>query len=163
MIYPLFTKEGITLARTERWFSLCILGTVLVFFIVSFQYSFISNVSGVGAAFVPRIILFFLLCLSLYYVWTNFKKQPDEQQESSSPPKIVKKQMTLAIMLALCLAVIPLLGMLVSLGLFLIFALHYFENISWVKSLAFSVISIIVMYLLFVKWLKIILPNGVFL
>jgi uncharacterized membrane protein len=152
-----------TLARTERWFSLCILGTVLVFFIVSFQYSFISNVNGIGAAFVPRIILFFLLCLSVYYVWTKFKKQTDEQQASSSSPTVVKKQMTLAIMLVLCVAVIPLLGMLVSLGLFLIFALRYFENIPWVKSIAFSVISIIVMYLLFVKWLKIILPYGIFL
>jgi hypothetical protein len=152
------------LARVERWFSLLVLAVVAVFFIVSFQYNILSPISGVGGAFLPRIVSLILLFLVGFYVWGVFRNKSTTDSNKDAPTKEqVMRQILLAIALLACLFFVEILGMLITLGLFLLFGLHYLEKISWVKSIVFSIVTMVCFFLLFVQWLNVRLPSGLFL
>lgn len=152
------------MAYAERLFSLFVLISVSMFFFISFQYEMFSSIGGVGGAFLPRIISFLLLFLVSLYVWNVFRnKSSISNREDRSAKGIVTKQLFMAIILLVCLFLIDIFGMLPTLGLFLLISLHYIEKVTWVKSALFSVLIITFLYFIFVKWLNIILPSGLFL
>ncbi len=147
----------------ERLFSVSILAVVLTFFLTSFQYEmFLLEGNGIGVAFLPRLISLMLLILISIYIYSVFNGKLLHENRKSEPfiKSVVAKQISMVFSLLLCLFLIDILGMISTLGVFLIGALHYIEKVSWVRSIIFSVLTIISLYFIFVKWLNIILPSG---
>lgn len=123
----------------------------------------LSPISGVGEAFFPRIISLILLFLVGFYVWKVFKNKLTTTKEKDDFAKeAIKRQLLFGVLLILCVILIKIAGMLIVLGLFMIAALHYLENISWFKSIVLSVVTMIGLFLLFVQWLNVRLPSGIF-
>lgn len=54
------------------------------------------------------------------------------------------------------------LGLLITMGIFLIVTFVLIEKLSWKKSIIFSVISMISIYVIFDIWLGLNLPWGIF-
>lgn len=158
---------GNELAHGERWFSLSILAVVLVFFIRSFQYNMFSPITGLGEAFVPRIVAILLLFFVLFYVWNVFQNKSesdstDDREDIRLKKKAKIKQGLFLFMLIASFLLIEILGMIVSLGLFLIFSLRFIEKHSWFMSILVSVVTMVLLYLIFVKWVNVVLPSGMF-
>ncbi|MDS9470922.1 tripartite tricarboxylate transporter TctB family protein [Sporosarcina pasteurii] len=152
------------MAYAERSFSFLLLIIVAVFLIASFQYEMFSTVGGVGGAFLPRSLAVILLILVGYYVWSVSRNKSTAASAEDLPiKKVVIKQFLLALTFYLTLFLINKLGMLTTLGLFLIGSLYYFENNSWRKSILIGTVTIICVYFIFVHWLNIILPSGLFI
>ncbi|HLR51550.1 MAG TPA: tripartite tricarboxylate transporter TctB family protein [Candidatus Avamphibacillus sp.] len=146
----------------ERVFCLCILLVVTIFFVVSFQYEMISSISGVGAGFLPSITAFILLFLVIYYVLKVFRnKSTSANSNDTFTREIVIRQIILIISLFSCLFLVQILGMIITIGLFLIGTLHFLEKVSWVKSIVISTVITLCVFFLFTQWLNVKLPTGV--
>lgn len=149
--------------RLERWFSLCVLIVAITFFIGSFQYPMFGNFAYIGEAFVPRIVSAILICLVGLYVWGVFKGKVIGASDEDPTKKMIINQIALAVLLFVSLFLINILGMLPTLGLFILVSLHYLERVSWLKSVVFTVVSIVSMFIIFDQLLGIRLPQGIFL
>lgn len=145
----------------DRFVSLFLLFVGVVFFISSFQYTMLANAGGIGSAFIPRILSFILIVMIGLYLWKSFRIKRTENNKKSRLKEIFKQQSILIISLCLCILLTETLGMLVTWGIFLVGSLIYFERISLLKSLILSVATIIGIYLVFTKWLKLTLPAGI--
>ncbi len=146
--------------RAELWFSSCLLLVSIGFFLMSFQLDAFSNISGVGPALFPRGIALMLICLSAIDIWGVIRNKPASVSKGNK--EVVKLQIFFVITIIIAIFLINILGMLLTLALFLIVGLHYFEKLLWSKSLIISAVLTLGIYLIFVKCFDIILPSGIF-
>lgn len=149
----------------ERSFSLVMLIIVSVFVFVSFDYDMFSSTIGVGEGFLPRIISISLfLCIVLYVLTSFFQNRITDSNyyKFTFIKSTVIKQLIMGTMIIVSLFLINIIGMLSTLALLILFSLHYMEKLSWSKSIISSAISTLFLYLIFVKWLNISLPDGIF-
>lgn len=147
---------------TERIFSLFLLLIGIIFFLTSFQYEMLADSGGIGSAFLPRVLSGILICLSLFYFWNVLKQKKVIKSDRVVHRQIIKQQFIFIAALFLGLFFVKILGLLVTWGLFLIGGLYYFERTSWKKSIVFSVVAMVCLYFIFVQWLKVSFPTGIF-
>lgn len=132
----------------------------LIFFFMSFELAFIQDGNAsMGPGFFPRIIAGIFVILSAIYVFQLFK-QKLEKRKQPMDRIIILKQITLVISLCLCIVLSNIIGMLFSIGLFLLFTLAIVQRIDWKISIGLSVLMVAIMYVLFEIWLGISLPKG---
>jgi len=149
--------------RAELCFSICLLVVGMVFFIRSFQYNAFSNICGVGPAFFPRAVSIIFICLTAANIWSLLRNKSFSNSKGIFKKENVFQQVFFIIAIIVTLFLINILGMLLSLFLFLVVGLHYFEKVSWLKSAVVGVVLTIGIYLIFVKWCNLSLPSGIFL
>lgn len=147
---------------TERTLSLFLLLIGLAFFLTSFQYEMLADSGGIGSAFLPRVLSGILIFLSLFYLWNVFKQKQATKSNKKVRRLIIKKQFIFIAALFVGLFLVNILGLIVTWSLFLIGGLHYFERTSWKKSILFSIVTMVCLYFIFVQWLKVSFPTGVF-
>ncbi|MED1604379.1 tripartite tricarboxylate transporter TctB family protein [Cytobacillus kochii] len=146
----------------ERYFGLFLLFISIVFLIMSFGLQVYStNLGAVGAGFFPRIIsilLFLFLCFYLMQIMRLKKKESEEEVDK----KIRFQQVFIILFLAVTIGLSHFIGMLASIGVFMFTILAFVQKIPWLKALTFTIIVLILMYLIFELWLDSPLPLGIF-
>ncbi|MCM3320923.1 MULTISPECIES: tripartite tricarboxylate transporter TctB family protein [Cytobacillus] len=146
----------------ERYFGLFLLFISIVFLIMSFGLPVYStNLGAVGAGFFPRIIsilIFLFLCFHLIQVMRLKKKESEEEVDK----KIRFQQVFLILLLAVTIGLSYFIGMLASIGVFMFTILAFVQKIPWFKAFTFTIVVLILMYLIFELWLDSPLPLGIF-
>ncbi|MCA1027260.1 tripartite tricarboxylate transporter TctB family protein [Cytobacillus kochii] len=146
----------------ERYFGLFLLFISIVFLIMSFGLPVYStNLGAVGAGFFPRIIsilIFLFLCFHLIQVMRLKKKESEEEVDK----KIRFQQVFLILLLAVTIGLSYFIGMLASIGVFMFTILAFVQKIPWFKAFTFTIVVLILMYLIFELWLNSPLPLGIF-
>ncbi|MDQ0184072.1 tripartite tricarboxylate transporter TctB family protein [Cytobacillus sp. FSL W7-1323] len=146
----------------ERYFGLFLLFISIVFLIMSFGLQVYStNLGAVGAGFFPRIIsilLFLLLCFHLMQIMRLKKKESEEEVDK----KIRFQQVFIILFLAVTIGLSHFIGMLASIGVFMFTILAFVQKIPWFKAFTFTIVVLILMYLIFELWLDSPLPLGIF-
>ncbi|ASV69326.1 tripartite tricarboxylate transporter TctB family protein [Cytobacillus kochii] len=146
----------------ERYFGLFLLFISIVFLIMSFGLQVYStNLGAVGAGFFPRIIsilLFLLLCFHLMQIMRLKKKESEEEVDK----KIRIQQVFIILFLAVTIGLSHFIGMLASIGVFMFTILAFVQKIPWFKAFTFTIVVLILMYLIFELWLDSPLPLGIF-
>ncbi len=116
-----------------------------------------------GAGFFPRVISIIIMIMTFIYFLSTFRNN-NENQGTPKPidKQKVKVQLIFCLSLIVTLLLISVLGMLVSLGLFMITILKLFEKMSWRRSIIFSAAMMILIQIVFVQWLGLVMPTGIF-
>lgn len=149
--------------RAELFLSICLLAVGLVFFVKSFEYDAFSRISGVGPGFFSRGISFIFICLLVVNIISVIRNNSNSSSNNPFNKKSAIQQILFLVTIIATLFLMKLLGMVLSLALFLIIGLRYFENISWLKSAFVSAVLTVGIYVIFVEWCNLSLPKGIFL
>jgi hypothetical protein len=147
--------------RAEKIFAIGLLAVSIVFFIVSLEYPLMYR-RGIGEGFLPRSVTILLIVLSCGYIWKAFFGGKSEDSEPMPPRSIMIRNLGMLLLLIVTVILIKLLGMIAAIGIFLVIAMRYYENLTWKKAALFSVVSMIVCYVLFEQLLGLSLPKGLF-
>ncbi len=119
---------------------------------------------GPGSGFFPVILSLLLALLSLIIIlqawWKNRHVKTPEETPKILGPRKKKYFIYLALFFAFAIF-FGKLGYLLSMVLFLAFILKYVEKQSWKITLGVIVVSGLVSYFLFVKFLAVPLPEGI--
>ncbi len=115
-----------------------------------------------GAGFFPRILIIILIALIIYYLVELILKRKRYPQKEPVLKSTVWKQCFLIGVLAVSLWVGDDLGLVVTIGLFLLVTLVMVEKLSWVRAAIFSAAAMVCIYFIFDVWLGINLPKGIF-
>jgi putative tricarboxylic transport membrane protein len=144
-------------ARKDLVFSICMVLLSIVLAVQSFRYPSDS-------AFFPRVLSILLLLLSLLLLIRAFRQPPREERTGiirgdafslmKSTPMVVFGSATLYI------AVIPVLGFLVSTALFLFGSILYFDRRKLIVAAIYSICFSAAIYFVFHAVLGVTLPRG---
>lgn len=143
-------------------FSIVLLITVLSLFIEALNLKLFLPNGAFASGFFPisvSIVIMVLIIPSLRL--HNFKLRAIKAKLSSTK-EALKMQVLLIVSLFTSILLTKYLGMLISLGLFLLITSVVIERLTWKRSFIFSVASIVCIYLIFQVWLNFELPRGVF-
>lgn len=144
--------------RAEKYFALGLLAVSIVFFIVSLDYPLMYR-RGIGEGFLPRAVTGLLILLSAGYVWKAFFGG-GTGSEPMPPRNIMLRHLGMLLLLIAAVILIKLIGMVAALGIFILAAMRFYENLKWAKAVLFSVVSMLVFYILFEQLLGLGLPRG---
>ena len=108
----------------------------------------------IGGGLIPLICGLMAL---VFGVLELLKKTENEEKKS-----LDIKWLILIGALIVTLIAIKIIGMLPSFALLMFFWMLFYEKLSWKKSLLISLITVIVLYLIFGMWLKIRFPRSLF-
>ena len=126
-------------------------GIVWIYYSLS-EYGFWHPTKGPVVGFVPTLIAGVLVVVSILGVFQSFKgkDQPDRLENW-------------AIFLAACIvfSFVFLLGMIISLLVFVFVWLKFYEKTGWKDTIIVLVISFAITYGVFAVWLKVPFPRGV--
>lgn len=148
--------------RLEHLVGIGCLLLAMIFLFMSFDLAFYQDKSGsIGPGFFPRLTAGLLVLLSTIYVIQLFKDKA-QKQEQKLDKIIIVKQVTLLTLLILCIFLSDIIGMLLSIILFLFIMLVTVLKVNWAKSLGFTILTFAIMYLIFEVLLGISLPKGTF-
>lgn len=146
----------------ERYFVLFLFILSSIFLFISFGLPLTSmNIGALGAGFFPRIISILLVVLSGFYFIQILRNKPDKDAESLKKEAVLK-QIAIIILLIATLLLTQILGMLFSIGIFMFVTLTLILKIQKVNSFLFTILILVIMYIIFVIWLEASLPKGVF-
>lgn len=148
--------------RIEYYFVLFLVALSGLFLFMTLKIPFQStNMGSVGPGFFPRIIAVLLLAL---VVWYGIKiiRQKIEVDEEIFVKKALLPQLSLIVFLIVMIYLTQVIGMLVSIALFMFMMLTVFQKINWKNALVFTMLVMAVMYGIFEFWLDANLPAGVF-
>src|SRR5699024_8086845 len=141
---------------TERNLIIFLLFVSGTFLINSMLTLPLYNRGVLGPGFFPVMIstiLILLLLLSLIISLKKLKKNTNDSTKPRVSKKTKFKRLNFVIVLLGSVALINVLGMLASLGIFLFVGLLFVEKLTWVKSLQFSLGMVLFIYFVFDKWL----------
>lgn len=147
----------------EILFSVLFFLVILVCFFQVIDLNIILSNGMFGSGLFPlafTVVLMLLLLLHILNTIRARRKTPITDQ----PPvdlRILLKQLFLVGSLILLIWLVNFLGMLITLGIFLLFSLRIIENVSWKRSAIFGLGGVICIYFVFVFCLGIDLPKGV--
>lgn len=145
--------------KAEIFFALFLLGAGLLMFIISLDYPY-STQFGPGPGFFPVWISGFMILFSLIFLIKLFRS--NISGAFFNHPDSLKTLILFIVGLIITIILIPILGLILSLGLFCLFAFRLFDKHSWKGSVGVSVGAMVIFYLIFVIWLKVPLPTGIF-
>lgn len=145
----------------ELRFSFLFLIIVLSLLFQSLKVPIINEGGEIGAGFFPLLISVIILILLFVYIVTLFIKRKDSKETKVTLGAFIN-QLYLILALIISIIVAKYLGLLITMGIFLIVTFVLIEKLSWKKSIIFSVISMISIYVIFDIWLGLNLPWGIF-
>lgn len=145
----------------ELRFSFLFLIIVLLLLFQSLKVPIINEGGEIGAGFFPLLISVIILILLFVYILTLFIKKKDSKETKVTLGAFIN-QLYLILALIFSIIVAKYLGLLITMGIFLIVTFVLIEKLSWKKSIIFSVISMISIYVIFDIWLGLNLPWGIF-
>ncbi|MGM8365211.1 tripartite tricarboxylate transporter TctB family protein [Virgibacillus sp. W0181] len=136
--------------RSETIFTIFLLVISIVGLFTSLKLDIIHRGGEMGPGFLPLVLSSLLIVLILVYLFSNLARFKNKSSSKKRENKIVYYPHIIFIfMLIISLALIPLFGMLVSLGIFSFVILLMIEKLTWYKSLIFSILLIIGIYFIF--------------
>lgn len=127
-------------------------------FRVSFTYPYQTQF-GPGPGFFPLWISGMMIAFSLAFIYKILKQ--DIQGKFFKNKSSFNALGNYLILLFLSILFIPVIGLILSLGLFCLLTFRFFDNHSWKNSLTVSIGAMVIFYLIFVVWLKLPLPTGI--
>ena len=136
----------------------------LMFFFSSSELPMTASNGLLGAGFFPKVITVILAILLVSYLLSTYSKanQGIAKPAAKRSKQSILNQVIFTSSLLIALALIEFLGMLVTLGLFLFAMLIIIEKISYTRSILFSAATTVCLYIIFVRWLGLVLPWGIF-
>jgi putative tricarboxylic transport membrane protein len=142
----------------ERVFgiALAILSLVCIFSLASSSYLVFWDASGPGPSWLPYVLSASLLILSVFLI--ILRNRTTLTQLGASPSGTGKY---IVLILALAWA-FPVIGGLLSLGLFVAIEMVWVEKNKWLIAIAAGLISTAIVWGVFVKLLGVTLPSGPF-
>ena len=135
-------------------FSLAILSLVCIFDLGNSPYLVFWDSSGPGPSWLPYVLSAILLILSLFLIVPH--SRTSAAQLGASPWGTVKY---IFLVLALAFA-FPIIGGLLSMGLFVVIEMVWVEQKNWAISIAAGFVSTAVVWGIFVKLLGVNIPTG---
>lgn len=141
--------------------SFCIAFLILVFslFIQSLELTFMLPNGLISSGFFPTILsIIIMVLLVLYILELLIKRKKGQQSKETFSKEVVWKQIFVIAAMSFSLWLVQVLGMIFTIGLFLMSALVLVENMKWFRSAVFSVGSMLCIYLIFVVWLGMRIP-----
>ncbi len=143
--------------QKERLFFAAIAVVALIFMVASFGYE-IGAVGSPKGGFFPFIVSAIILILSLY-LFISTKPVTEETPQAGSMAGL--KRVFLFIIVSIIYAMfLEQLGFILSTFCFLVFSLKVMGQPGWRMAVWFSLISVIVCWVCFQKWLGVPLPAG---
>ncbi|WP_126424879.1 tripartite tricarboxylate transporter TctB family protein [Brevibacillus marinus] len=143
--------------KAEIYFALLLLLLAVAMFAVSFSYPYQTKF-GPGPGFFP------LWTSGLMIVVTTMLLVKKAREANDKPFFTSKNNMRTALkFLGLAVAAvgfIPVLGLLLSFGLFCTLTFRFIDKYSWKRSCLVSIISMAAAYVVFEWWLQLPLPKG---
>ncbi|MEK3934868.1 tripartite tricarboxylate transporter TctB family protein [Sporosarcina sp. FSL W7-1349] len=151
--------------KVERNFTVLLIGIAAIFLILSLMLPLGKGNGMIGAGFFPTAISAILLGLLLVnFIQTTKSKNKEQQEEVQGEQEeltgIRKGQFIFLVSLVACLFLTDILGMLLSIGIFIVFTLYFIEKMSWRTSILFSTIFIVSVFFVFEKWFGLHIPKG---
>lgn len=154
-----------SMLRFELLFCLFLICLLIVFYIVSLEYSAIARRS-------PYYVMVPLSIFLLIQITIELKKSWSEQQTAEDTGKkglwqkviedsTIRKTLEIPLAAIILFLLIYLTGQVVGIALFLILFLRKYSQERWVLAISIGVITTIFLYLVFEKLLKILLERGV--
>lgn len=137
-------------------FVMAILSLVCIFDLVRSPHLVFWDSSGPGPSWLPYVLSTILLVLSVFLIIP--RSRTSLSQLGASPSGTVKY---IVLVLALAWA-FPVIGGLLSLGLFVVIEMVWVEKKKWPISIAAALISTAIVWGIFVKLLGVTLPSGPF-
>ncbi|MEQ6388040.1 tripartite tricarboxylate transporter TctB family protein [Bacillaceae bacterium S4-13-58] len=134
---------------------------ILILLVQALNLTLFDSNGMIGPGFLPvciAILILSLLGIDLFSSIRNQQKKETEDQKGS--PKKFSYQLIYLIAISLTLVLSNILGMLISLGLFIFFILFNFEKRPLLESGVFAIISILIIYVVFDVLLGISFPKG---
>ncbi|OLO38033.1 hypothetical protein BTR23_12860 [Alkalihalophilus pseudofirmus] len=116
----------------------------------------------IGPGFLPMVLaLLIIFLLVIEFVSIYWKRQQNENKDGRTISSItISKQVFFMIAVILTLGLVNVIGMLISLGLFIFVILFMMEKRSLINSGVFSLLSIVIIYIIFDVLLGISFPMG---
>jgi hypothetical protein len=147
-----------SMLSVERVFGLAltVLSLSCIIDLHNHSYLVFWDSSGPGPSWLPYVMAVILLVLSLFLIFP--KSHTPVSQLGASPSGTLKY-----ILLVLALAwAFPVIGGLLSLGLFVVIEMMWVEKKKWSVSVATGIVSTFIVWAIFVKLLGVSLPMGPF-
>ncbi|MFC0273357.1 tripartite tricarboxylate transporter TctB family protein [Metabacillus herbersteinensis] len=142
-------------------FPIFLMLTVFLLLIQTLNLTKFEANGTIGSGFLPMALAFLLiilLAMESFSVFSNESKK--ETKETKGTANNLSQQLLFMGLIILTLIMVNVLGMLISLGLFIFVVLFKMEKRSLINSAFFSLISIFILYITFVKLLSISFPMG---
>lgn len=147
------------MALKESLFTLFFLLISLVGLISSFELDFFSG-GTIGPGLMPQMISILLLILILAQAVVVMKGKKEEK-DPVTQGSTFKKHILLIALIICTLLFAEKIGLLLSLGILIFLASFFIEKLSLIKTIVFTLVTMIMLYLIFVQWLGINLPLGI--
>lgn len=131
-------------------------------FIQSLDLQMLMSNGLISSGFLPRILSIFLILLIVFYLIDRFRHIKINNQGNKIDIKSVIKQVLLIVSLFISIFLVKIVGMILTVGIFLLITLVIIEEMSWLRSAIFSLCTTLCIYIIFVSWLGLVLPKGIF-
>lgn len=149
--------------KAEAKFSLLFFVIVFILFLQTFKNPIFQDGGDIGAGYFPFFISLITLILLLIYLGTLIieLKKRGKEEDVKKRKGVGVAQLFLIILTLLSILAAKYIGILVTMGVFLLLTFSLIEKIPWKKSIILSLISVLSIYLIFEKWLGLNLPSGI--
>lgn len=127
------------------------LGIVWIVYGLS-HYGFWHHVKGPLAGFVPTILAFVLVAVSIIGLIQSFK-------EKEEPDRL--ESWTIVLASGIIFFLVFIFGMIISLMVFVLVWTKFYEKSSWKDTIIVLIISFGIIYGVFTVWLMVPFPNGI--
>lgn len=143
-------------------FPIFLIVSVSILFGQALKLSILNEQGMVGAGFLPSLLSVFIILLLLIDLFLNFKNKKGDHKSKKIESTSLLKISIFVLFLVLALFMFQYLGMLVSLGVLILFILIFIEKNSLIKSVIVSLLIIGITFIIFEQLLNIPLPKGLF-
>ncbi|MDV2685592.1 tripartite tricarboxylate transporter TctB family protein [Alkalihalophilus lindianensis] len=143
-------------------FPICFILGVTILLFQSLKLPVLASNGVIGPGFLPMVLallIITLLAIEGFSVFWNERKQ-ESQKEGGRSSIAVSTQLFFLVAIVLTLALVYVVGMLISLGLFIFVILNQLEKRTLFHSSVFSIVSILVIYVIFDVLLGISFASG---
>ncbi len=148
----------------ERYFSLFLLLLMSLFIYASLELSVVTKFGKVGPGFFPVIIVASTTAMIAAYMISLFGTGKNMVQHSGDAfaREDIGRQLYFLVLTLVSVALIDVLGILVSMVLFIAVVQITIEKATYFRAIGFAVSTIVLFYLVFEKALGLVLPYGIF-
>jgi hypothetical protein len=146
------------MGRTDRVSALVLLAFAAGYLAVGWQYPYWGD-TGPASGFMPRWLGLVLAVLTLL-LYAGARGAPEGRTWLPAGRGLLRLLVVLGASVAL-VALLPVLGMTLGAGLFLLAILRFLEGFGWGLALGVAAATAVVNYLVFTRWLQVPFPVGI--
>ena len=140
-------------------FPIFLMLSITVLLIQSLKLDIFTNSGVIGPGFLPLVLSILIIVILIIEVLVIIKKKESNPHQAHNKKGL--RQVIFVISIILTLILIKFFGMLISLGLFIFITLLTLEKRSLMNSILFSLISLLVIYIIFDRFLGVSLTKGI--